>query len=60
MGRECGGAGAAGDSLFQSPPRLEKKATALLGQSFLQRFATWSIDNERQVLVLKEKEAMSR
>ena len=36
------------------------KATALLGQSFLQRFATWSIDNERQVLVLKEKEAMSR
>ncbi len=35
-------------------------ATALLGQSFLQRFATWSIDNERQVLVLKEKEAMSR
>lgn len=35
-------------------------ATALLGQTFLQRFATWSIDNERQVLVLKEKEAMSR
>jgi clan AA aspartic protease (TIGR02281 family) len=36
------------------------KATPLLGQSFLQRFATWSIDNERQVLVLREKEAMSR
>src|SRR5690242_19004387 len=31
MGRECGGAGAAGDSLFQSPPRVEKKPTALLG-----------------------------
>lgn len=36
------------------------KATPLLGQSFLQRFASWSIDNERQVLVLKEKEAFAR
>ncbi len=35
-------------------------ATPLLGQSFLQRFASWSIDNERQMLVLKEKEAMAR
>jgi predicted aspartyl protease len=35
-------------------------ATPLLGQSFLQRFASWSIDNERQVLVLKEKEALAR
>jgi len=35
-------------------------ATPLLGQSFLQRFASWSIDNERQVLLLKEKEAMAR
>jgi len=31
MGRECGGAGAAEASLFQSPPRVEKKPTALLG-----------------------------
>jgi clan AA aspartic protease (TIGR02281 family) len=36
------------------------KATALLGQTFLQRFASWSIDNERQVLVLKEKDAIAR
>jgi clan AA aspartic protease (TIGR02281 family) len=36
------------------------RATPLLGQSFLQRFASWSIDNERQVLVLKEKEAIAR
>ena len=35
-------------------------ATPLLGQSFLQRFASWSIDNERQVLLLKEKDAMAR
>jgi clan AA aspartic protease (TIGR02281 family) len=35
-------------------------ATPLLGQSFLQRFASWSIDNERQMLVLKEKESMAR
>ncbi len=35
-------------------------ATPLLGQSFLQRFASWSIDNERQVLVLKEKEGIVR
>ncbi|HZY53984.1 MAG TPA: retropepsin-like aspartic protease, partial [Reyranella sp.] len=35
-------------------------ATPLLGQSFLQRFASWSIDNERQVLMLKEKGAMAR
>jgi clan AA aspartic protease (TIGR02281 family) len=35
-------------------------ATPLLGQTFLQRFASWSIDNERQVLVLKEKEAIAR
>ena len=36
------------------------KATPLLGQSFLQRFASWSIDNERQVLMLKEKEGLAR
>ena len=36
------------------------KATPLLGQSFLQRFASWSIDNERQVLLLKEKELVAR
>lgn len=36
------------------------KATPLLGQSFLQRFASWSIDNERQVLLLKEKEGLAR
>ena len=36
------------------------KATPLLGQSFLQRFASWSIDNERQVLLLKEKETLAR
>jgi clan AA aspartic protease (TIGR02281 family) len=36
------------------------KATPLLGQSFLQRFASWSIDNERQVLLLREKETMAR
>ncbi|HLG47602.1 MAG TPA: retroviral-like aspartic protease family protein [Reyranella sp.] len=36
------------------------KATPLLGQTFLQRFASWSIDNERQVLVLKEKDAITR
>jgi clan AA aspartic protease (TIGR02281 family) len=35
-------------------------ATPLLGQSFLQRFASWSIDNERQVLMLKEKEGLAR
>ena len=28
------------------------KGTLLLGQSFLQRFKTWSIDNQRHVLVL--------
>lgn len=27
----------------------------LLGQSFLQRFSSWSIDNERQLLLLREK-----
>ncbi len=31
------------------------KAPPLLGQSFLQQFASWSIDNQRQVLVLVEK-----
>ena len=36
------------------------RATPLLGQSFLQRFASWSIDNERQVLMLKEKEGLAR
>lgn len=36
------------------------KATPLLGQTFLQRFASWSIDNEHQVLVLKEKGAIAR
>ena len=35
-------------------------AVPLLGQSFLQRFSSWSIDNERQVLLLREKEAMAR
>jgi predicted aspartyl protease len=35
-------------------------ATPLLGQAFLQRFASWSIDNERQVLVLKEKDGLVR
>lgn len=39
---------------------VPSNATPLLGQSFLQRFASWSIDNERQMLVLKEKEAMAR
>jgi hypothetical protein len=29
------------------------KGTLLLGQSFLSRFKSWSIDNERQVLVLQ-------
>ena len=28
------------------------KGTLLLGQSFLSRFRSWSIDNQRQVLVL--------
>jgi hypothetical protein len=28
----------------------------LLGQSFLQRFSSWSIDNEHQVLLLREKQ----
>jgi clan AA aspartic protease (TIGR02281 family) len=32
------------------------QATPLLGQSFLQRFSSWSIDNERQVLLLREKQ----
>jgi predicted aspartyl protease len=39
---------------------LPGNATPLLGQSFLQRFASWSIDNERQVLLLREKETMAR
>ena len=30
------------------------KGVPLLGQSFLQRFSAWAIDNERQVLVLRE------
>jgi len=30
------------------------KGVPLLGQSFLQRFSAWAIDNERQLLVLKE------
>jgi TPR repeat protein len=29
------------------------KGTLLLGQSFLSRFTSWSIDNQRQVLILK-------
>ena len=32
------------------------QAAPLLGQSFLQRFSSWSIDNERQVLLLREKQ----
>lgn len=32
------------------------KGMALLGQSFLQRFSSWSIDNERQLLLLREKQ----
>jgi len=28
------------------------KGSLLLGQSFLSRFKSWSIDNERQVLIL--------
>jgi predicted aspartyl protease len=35
-------------------------ATPLLGQAFLLRFASWSIDNEHQVLVLKEKDGLVR
>ena len=35
-------------------------AIPLLGQSFLQRFSSWSIDNERQVLLLKERETLAR
>jgi clan AA aspartic protease (TIGR02281 family) len=35
-------------------------AMPLLGQSFLQRFSSWSIDNERQVLLLRERETMAR
>ena len=35
-------------------------AVPLLGQSFLQRFSSWSIDNERQVLLLKEREMLAR
>jgi len=35
-------------------------AAPLLGQTFLQRFSSWSIDNERQVLLLREKDAMAR
>lgn len=31
-------------------------ATPLLGQSFLGRFNSWSIDNDRQLLFLREKE----
>jgi hypothetical protein len=32
------------------------KGLPLLGQSFLQRFNSWSIDNDRKVLLLQEKE----
>lgn len=32
------------------------KGVPLLGQSFLQRFNSWSIDNDRKVLLLQEKE----
>jgi hypothetical protein len=32
------------------------KAVPLLGQSFLQRFNSWSIDNDRRILLLQEKE----
>jgi clan AA aspartic protease (TIGR02281 family) len=31
-------------------------STPLLGQSFLARFSSWSIDNDRHALVLREKE----
>ncbi len=31
-------------------------APPLLGQSFLQRFSSWSIDNDRQLLLLREKQ----
>ena len=30
------------------------EGSLLLGQSFLKRFSSWSIDNERGVLVLKQ------
>jgi predicted aspartyl protease len=29
------------------------KGSPLLGQSFLSRFSSWSIDNRRQVLILR-------
>jgi len=35
-------------------------AIPLLGQSFLQRFSSWSIDNERQVLMLRERDTLAR
>jgi len=28
----------------------------LLGQSFLERFSSWAIDNEREALLLREKD----
>jgi clan AA aspartic protease (TIGR02281 family) len=31
-------------------------STPLLGQSFLERFSSWSIDNERYALLLREKD----
>ncbi|SKA38225.1 Sel1 repeat-containing protein [Enhydrobacter aerosaccus] len=34
--------------------QIPGKGSPLLGQSFLQRFSAWSIDNGRQLLVLKE------
>jgi predicted aspartyl protease len=49
---------AVGNRVLENIPAIAapSKGVPLLGQSFLQRFSSWSIDNERKVLLLREKE----
>ena len=51
----------AGRTVYDVPCVVgDDNTSMLLGQSVLQKFRSWSIDNERQVLLLKEKETMAR
>lgn len=49
---------AVGNRVLENVPATVAPAGApsLLGQSFLSRFSSWSIDNDRQLLLLREKQ----
>jgi clan AA aspartic protease (TIGR02281 family) len=49
---------AVGNRVLENVPAMTapSKAVPLLGQTFLQRFNSWAIDNDRKLLVLQEKE----